>query len=696
VKLRLLPNKNRGSRIRRQWLSGTLAAVWTALIGVILLQFDIGDGVRRLSYDLPFKLRKVIPSNEAVLVLMDEVSHKGLDQPFTAPWDRSLHARLVDQLVASGAKAIVFDILFTDASTNAAADADFARAIKASGRVLLCGNFHPASTTPGVIERPWNELPYEPFRVAATGWGNANFAEDSDFGVRHFFPTVREVSGQNRVEWLPVTVARLVNSSESPVQAPNARVAWLNYYGPPGTLPARNYLQSLFPDGVEPGFFKDKIVFVGGRLSADFSGKGKDEFRTPYAFWGAGFAPGVEIHATAALNLLHGNWLTRFPETAELAMVLAVAAIAGFGLMRFMPLTAVGIALGVVAVISAGAHLVVWSGNVWFAWLIPVIEVSTALFCSIVANSVHLYVEKRLLEQSLAAHLSPKIVKRLLNDSSLREVGGSQQQVSILFSDLANFSRISEAMQSDDLVRMMNKYFDIALQCIHKTDGTVVKLIGDAIFAIWNAPVEQADHRERACRSALLLREKIVEFEAAHLTLPLRTRVGLHAGDACVGNIGSSMRFDYTALGDNVNLTSRLEGLNKFLGTSVLATREVQRAVENTLVWRSVGHFQLKGLSRVVEIYELIGSIEKAEASRSWREQFAQALGDLLRRRFDSAADKFQRTIELRRAVEPEITTGTTLETADGPSRFYLQKIEEFKKFPPPRNWIGEIEVKDK
>jgi adenylate cyclase len=354
------------------------------------------------------------------------------------------------------------------------------------------------------------------------------------------------------------------------------------------------------------------------------------------------------------------------------------------------------LAIVAMAAIAAAAHSLAWYRLTWFAWLILILEVAIALFCAIVLNSLKLYVEKRLLEESLVAHLSPKLVKRLLQDPALRQVGGSQQQVSIIFSDIASFSRISESVNSDDLVRLMNKYFEATLQCIHETDGTVVKLIGDAIFAIWNAPVEQKDHRERACRTALLLREKVVEFNAAHLNLPLRTRVGLHAGDACVGNIGSSNRFDYTALRDNINLTSRLEGLNKFLGTSVLVTREVQRAVEDSLVWRLVGHFQFKGLGRLVEVYELVGPLEQREPTRAWRDQFVLALQEFRQRRFDSAARHFQRTIELRRQVEPEIRVGTVMVTADGPSRFYLDAIDQMRVTPPPRDWLGEIELNEK
>jgi adenylate cyclase len=681
------------SRIRRQWLLGSIASVLTALFGLLLFHFPLGDGVTRVSYDLPFVLRSDILADDVALVYLDEASHNELKQPLTAPWDRSLHAQLVERLTADGARAIVFDILFTHPSTNAAADAQFARAIQQSGRVILGGNFNQRETMPGLPAR-WEELPYEPFRTAAAGWGNVNFLADPDYGVRECFPNLENLSGQTNIACLPWAVARFVGAPEAKSHSPSAPARWLNYYGPPGTLPSVSYFQALPADGVAPGFFKNKVVFIGAQLSADFSGKGKDELRTPYSYWRKGFAPGVEIHATAALNLMHHNWLTRVPWLLECALILLTAALAGFGLMRLHPLAATSIALVAGLLIAIVAHALVWHKFIWFAWLIPTLEIGTALFCSIIFNSLRLYVEQRLVEESLAARLSPALVKRVLQEPGLRRPGGVKQEVSFLFSDIANFSRVTESMHPDDLVNLLNRYFDAALGCIHQTDGTVMDLVGDAIFAIWNTPIEQPDHRERACRAAMLLREQLVDFGATRDSLPLRTRVGLHTGIVCVGNIGSATRFDFAAIGENTNLASRLEGLNKLVGTEVLATRDIQRSAEDSLVWRLVGHFKFKGIGRVVEVHELVGPPASAERSRVWREKFADALRDFRARQFDSAAEKFQSVIDLRRPAGQDADKHPA--AADGPSAFYLEKIEELRAHPPAYEWIGEVELREK
>jgi adenylate cyclase len=221
-------------------------------------------------------------------------------------------------------------------------------------------------------------------------------------------------------------------------------------------------------------------------------------------------------------------------------------------------------------------------------------------------------------------------------------------------------------------------------------------LVGDAIFVIWNAPVEQPDHRERACHAALRLRQQLMEFDAAQRSFPLRTRVGLHTGIVCVGNIGSEQRFDYAAVGENTNLASRTEGLNKHLGTTVLATREIQRVVEDKMTTRLIGHFQVKGFVRAIEIHELLGPREMAEPSRPWREKFAEALQHFRKRQFDAAEKAFRETIQLRRQIEGPPANGGDRSADDGPSLFYLNQIAELRVHPPPNGWIGEVAMKEK
>ena len=314
---------------------------------------------------------------------------------------------------------------------------------------------------------------------------------------------------------------------------------------------------------------------------------------------------GVELQATAFLNLVRGDWLRRLSLWHERVTILVLGLLFGFGLVRLRPVTATlaGVAgLG----LMAGMFQVLFAQKlIWFPWLIVAVQIGLALFWSILFNSVQLYVQKRLYEHTLSLYLPPKLVRKFSGNPHLLKPGAEEQTITIFFSDIADFTAISQQLTSDALARLMNEYFQAAVsKCIHQTDGTLVKYIGDAIFAFWNAPEAQADHALRACEAALRFRE--VGPHRAN-DQPLRTRIGIHTGLARVGNFGSLDRVDYTALGESVNLASRLEGLNKYLGTDCLISRETREGIGDRFITRPLGQFQMKGFGKPVEVHELVG-----------------------------------------------------------------------------------------
>lgn len=235
-------------------------------------------------------------------------------------------------------------------------------------------------------------------------------------------------------------------------------------------------------------------------------------------------------------------------------------------------------------------------------------------------------------------------------------------------------------MDSDDLAHHMNLYFETAVaQCIHHTDGTIVKYIGDAIFAFWNAPDPQADHQLRACEAALQFRNLPPQYMNGQL---LVTRIGLHSGVANVGNFGSTARVDYTALGENINLAARMEGLNKYLGTIVLLTSETRAGIEAKFTARFLGNFRLKGFEKTVGVYELMGALDKAADFQPLLEAFAGALKLFEQGKLTEAKTAFRKVLEI--------------ESKDGPSQFYLKQITELGEHHLPEDWKGEVELKEK
>jgi adenylate cyclase len=513
------------ARLKKSWRGALAGGMACAALGFLLMTV-VGDRLTHWSYDFPFAVRGTVRQTQAVMVYMDEESHKALDQPYDKPWDRSLHAQLLQKLTAQRPAGVVFDIVFSDPGANTNADNDFASAIKTNGKVVLAAD---SKEDPDNKETQYFP-PYDLFFNAADGrCGSTAFYPDSDLVTRFHLPAKTPDAVYGSEAW---EAAKILRAPVTRDDANKARRFNINYYGPMGTIPWVSFYKIIQDDpSVPTNFFTDRMVFVGAHLFTQFSGDRKDSYPTPFSFWYKDtFTSGVEIEATAFLNLLRNDCLFRVPQKVEYAIILLTGLLVGAGLRFFPPIQACLVALLLaVATFSADYWLFVqW--HRWFAWMIVVIaQIPLALAWSVVANSLQLYVERRLFEQTLGLYLSHKLVKKFANDPKLRQPGAQKQSLTILFTDIADFTSISERMDPDDLARLMNQYFQGAVQnCIFPMEGTVVKYIGDAIFAFWNAPEPQADHAYRACEAALRLREQD-KFSANGK--PLLTRLGLHSGE---------------------------------------------------------------------------------------------------------------------------------------------------------------------
>jgi adenylate cyclase len=663
--------------LKQNWRAGALGATLAIGVGVVLLRwpFTAGEMLIHLSYDLPFHQRPVIHPSEVVLVYLDDDSHRELGQPEDAPWDRGLYARLVERLTAEGARAVTFDIVFNRPNAqHPEGDERFTRAIKANGRVVLGADYTTAANGGMTFIRPIDQ-----FIDAAAAWGMVQVFPDQDFVVRlHLhIPPGGDFDIYSSVAW---ELARVAGSehAKDPKQRDTER--WLNHYGPPGAIPSMSFLRALETNNACPaGFFANKVVIVGSSLKTMYSGQRKDELRTPYTR--SSFCPAVDLQGTQVLNLIRGDWITRISPAIELVLIVLGGAVFGFCAALVRPLAAVGLAVANVLALVILAQFLLTYERLWFPWMIPAAaQIPVAALFSVVFNSVRLYVQNRLYEESLRMYLSPKLVKKFANNKDLLKPGAKKQTITALFTDIANFTSISEGLDSDELALAMNAYFDTAVsECVHATDGTVVKYIGDAIFAFWNAPDTQEDHAFRACEAALRFAELPPRYINQRLIF---TRLGLHTGSANVGNFGSSARVDYTAIGESINLASRMEGLNKYLGTRILITAETHAEIDGQLLTRFAGNFRLKGFEKAVGVYELVGRPSQAEAFQELHEAFAEALKAFQQHDLEAAEDRFRRVL----AIVP----------GDGPAEFFLRTIAEIRRHPSAHPWTGAIELAEK
>lgn len=678
-------DRDRGSHSERKsrFLGSLAGAVLAAAVGVALLVLNFGEGLVHLSYDLPYAICPRVQPQQAVMVYMDDESYKEMGQAENAFWDRALHARLLDRLTAEKAKGVVFDIVFSDPGPSSESDAQFAAAIKANGKVALPADVVATGYGRDGVGMHQLIMPLDPFKDAVAALGTAEMSPDDDLVVRR--PT--RMLTDDVLPSLAWAAATMVGADVTKNDANRAHERWMNFYGPPATVPNVSYYRVFATnqhDLLPAGFFRDKVVFVGARMSTKAAGDRKDEFPTPHSRWvdpGAKqFMPGVEIQATAFLNLLRGDWINRLPEIDEILILVLCGVLAGYAIAQKRPWIAIMISFAAVVGVTVVSYLLFRDVRLWFPWLLVLAEVAVALLWSIVFNSIQLYVQNKMYEASLALYLSPKLVKKFANDKELLKPGAKKETLTILFTDIANFTGISEGMDSDDLAKHMNNYFQIAVsKCIFPMDGTIVKYIGDAIFAFWNAPDPQDDHAVRACEAALRFRNQPLQMMNGR---PLITRLGLHTGVANVGNFGSTARVDYTALGENINLASRMEGLNKYLGTIVLMTGDCYAGVEGKFVTRYLGLFRLKGFEKGVAVHELVAGLDHAGDSAALRESFAAALKLFLALKLDEAEAAFNAILK----TTPD----------DGPCKFYVHHIAELRTHPPEADWDGEIELKEK
>lgn len=293
--------------------------------------------------------------------------------------------------------------------------------------------------------------------------------------------------------------------------------------------------------------------------------------------------------------------------------------------------------------------------------------------------------------RSFGRYVPKELVREIVARGSDAELGGSRRPVTILFTDLADFTRATEALAPEEVLGHLSRYFEVMAQAIHDRHGTIDKFIGDAVMGLWNAPADDADHALNACLASLGCRAvaERLNTQMRHERLPLfRTRFGVHSGIAVVGNVGSSERMQYTALGATVNLASRVEALNKRFETNILVTDAVEVQVRDRFVLRPLGPVLAPGTSVSTALFELLGTLDKADAFpisardstrlRDWMDAYSAYID----RSWVRARDRFRAFL--------------TVHGEDAAGRMLLARCQSFISDPPPAEWDGALVFEDK
>lgn len=628
-----------------------------ALIGAAAVLLDLAQWDHTLASSSYNILSRIVPATtipEVIIIDMDEASHERLGQPRFGPWDRRLHGNLLGKLSAARTGPVVFDLVFVDPQPG---DAELAAAIAGyPTNVFLAGLLDPVLPGPGELRfrpvLPTARLLTNAWRAgnAAPPFGFSEFTAEPDGVVREFWPVESGTGGD-----LIPRLAFAAYQTAQPVEASRVlldflrtrRNLGLRYYGPP-LKPFRHipYHEILSTNSVS--FLEGRFILVGSRPIIGFTGTRKDTFLHPSA--PNVYLPGIELHATILANLIRGEWLIRPHALLELAGAMLIGVLLGRWLCGRTPARAwLGCALCLG--LTLGFTAVAWTAfRLWFPWLtVAAVQIPAAGLLALAGNAFRSRIELERLRHSFGVYASERLATAVARNPALLAPGSERREVTLLFSDIVSFTRIGERMDPQDYQRLLQRYYEIVLECVFEKQGTVLNIIGDCIFAAWNTPLSpHPEHARLACEAALLIQQRVSTWSHQQEGPRLLSRIGIHTGDAHIGNFGTPHRMVYTAIGEPVNLASRLEGLNKYLGTRTLTSRTTQKHVESTMPARRVGMFRFQGFDRPVEVFELLGEPSGASGDSPWLDAFATGLRLFRRRDFEGARKAFETALALR------------------------------------------------
>ena len=637
-------------------------ALAAASLGNIFSYFVLLGPAERLNIDVlnvisPSKA----PATDIVVVAIDETSFSAFETQW--PWPRELHGMLVERLVEEGARDIIFDVVFAEPS-EPESDGYFAEAISMAENVILASDLTAVDDgfMSGVIET----RPFIDFEEAGARVGLAGVDQDNDRVIRYF----------------PSFEGTLSSVAAQIEEVPSERSRIINYIGEDHSFSYLSYYQFFLEDGIEQGAVENKYVLIGLDVKAtpDVQQSQVDAFPTPHTRFNARLSPGVEVHANMLHNMLNESWIDN-PSIEQKILFLAFMAVIGFlATQTFNPFVSAGILL-VSGAGAFGASIITWQQG----YFLTSFAALPSFIFSFVASGAHAYLtegkQKRQIKGAFAQYLAPDMVDALIADPDKLTLGGEKRKMTIMFCDVRGFTAISEALKEkpEVLAEVINTLLTELTNDILECGGTIDKYMGDCIMAFWNAPVENPKHAELAVQAAQKMMKTIYKVNdiisaQGQVSFDLRIGIGVATGECVVGNMGSKQRFDYTVLGDVVNLASRLEGQTKGYGiTTVLCKNTAEAVLDKKEMVLEIDKIRVKGKTDPETIFGLL----EAEAS----ETELKIVEDYLRLFREG---KFK---EAKKAIEQNIQDEKS--SIFQFSKLMDERLDELLELPVPKDWDG-------
>jgi adenylate cyclase len=696
--------------MRKYFVFLLLALVSSLVIAAIdLVNLPFVHNVDLKMKDLRLLLRGPLrPPSSVVIVAIDNKSVKEIGR---WPWSRETIGDLIRGMAGYGVKVAALDVVFSE-TQNHASDAALAESIALSGNVVA-GHFfrneiHPIDPEvlaqiqsskirqllidSGVTSVPLIEYANMDANIATIGqgalsYGFFNVISDTDGLFRQLpllmlfkgdiYPSmVLQALQQYTHETAQVSVGssgvRAIRLGKYAIPSNNEGELSLNYYGPGGSIKTYSAVD-VIKKRLPPDELQGKLAFAG------FTEIGIYDVRpTPFD----SILPGVEIHATAAANTLEQRFVIHNSSTIlmERVLLFLLPLVLAF-LLGLAPSATVGFLAGTgLSFFCLAANFLLFRRYLFdLSLLSPLMALGLTTVGSEIYRSLVVDRKGRYMKKAFSNYVSADLVAQIMKNPDSLKLGGEKREISILFSDIRGFTSLSEKMSPEALVQVLNEYLNPMTQIVLEERGTLDKYIGDAVMAIYNAPLDVADHADHACRSALKMMVKLAELNRSFTERGIQTidiGIGINTGDAVVGNMGAAMRFDYTAIGDNVNLASRLEGLNKMYGTHIIVSQSTKLLAGSDLSFREIDLVAVKGKQQPVPIYELMVADDS-----EMRKSFGEALGLYRNRKFTYALQKFNDICAKKQ---------------DHVSSLYAGRCRNFIGSPPPLEWDGVFVAKSK
>lgn len=695
-------------------------AFWALIIGLVVAgvfaALDCAGVIAPLenkTYDLRMMATRHTPKGSGAnvaLLYVDEPSLATMkEMGISWPWPRELYAGALEFAKRGGAKAVLFDLFFSEPSSYGVADDEaFGKGIaqgppsyfvffasknegetSASAKKILERSDLPfGAKPPQFMPEVYSleSIPIPAIAEHAAGFGNAQTIPDSDGIFRRLPLALRldnnilpqisvEVAGSvanfGSVEWQSRT-KMTIDGKQIPLDDDGNLL--INYIGGVDSYPAYPLAQVLIsnqqitegkkPD-LDPSVLKDRIIIIGVAASGLYDLKPTPLSRV---------YPGPEVHATIIDSLLRQNFITPLHRAARVIIILIIVLITAASLSQISKLFHIITLIASIAIAYIAIAFLLFLKGIFIPIVAPLSAIAITSFAIILRSFLTEGRQRRAIKRAFGQYLSPEVVSEIAKDPENVRMGGEEREVTVFFSDIANFTTISEKMSPPELVLKLCEYLTKATSIITGRGGTLDKYIGDSVMAFWGAPLTIKDHATRGVLSAL-------EIQNALCTMPeFATRIGIHTGKAVIGNIGSDLRFNYTAIGDTVNLASRLEGLNKQFGTRIIISEATYREAKDAIEARMIGRVRVKGRAEPIAIYEPL--CEKGKLN-------AHAAENL--KKFESAMEKFMSSdfIAAKTAF-----TGLS-EKHDSVVAYYIGLCNKYES-KAPENFDGVIDFHEK